>query len=51
MCIRDRDDADKAISYGDDGSAANGNTALTIYKLTPEGKLLWHIYNLSLIHI
>ena len=39
------DDADKAISYGDDGSATNGNTALTIYKLTPEGKLLWHIYN------
>lgn len=39
------DDADKAISYGDDGAAANGNTALTIYKMTPEGKLLWHIYN------
>ncbi len=39
------DDADKAISYGDDGSAANGNTALTIYKMTPEGKLLWYIYN------
>ncbi len=38
-------DADKAISYGDDGSATNGNTALTIYKMTPEGKLLWHIYN------
>ena len=38
-------DADKAISYGDDGTASNGNSALTIYKLTPEGKLLWHIYN------
>lgn len=38
-------DADKAISYGDDGLATNGNTALTIYKMTPEGKLLWHIYN------
>lgn len=38
-------DADKAISYGDDGTATNGNSALTIYKLTPEGKLLWHIYN------
>lgn len=38
-------DDDKAISYGDDGSATNGNTALTIYKMTPEGKLLWHIYN------
>ncbi len=38
-------DADKAISYGDDGTATSGNTALTIYKMTPEGKLLWHIYN------
>lgn len=36
---------DKAISYGDDGEAANGNTALSIYKMTPEGKLLWYLYN------
>ena len=37
--------ADKAVSYGDDGEAANGNTAISIYKMNPEGKLLWHIYN------
>ena len=37
--------ADKAVSFGDDGEAANGNVAISIYKMTPEGKLLWHIYN------
>ena len=39
------DDADKAISYGDDGEAANGNVAISIYKMNLEGKRLWHIYN------
>ena len=39
------DDADKAISYGDDGEASNGNVAISIYKMNLEGKRLWHIYN------
>ena len=33
--------ADKAVSYGDDGEAANGNTAISIYKMNPEGILFF----------
>ena len=34
--------SDKAVSYGDDG--LYGCESLSIYKIAPDGKLLWHIY-------
>ena len=35
---------DKAVSYGDDGLSNSGSETLSIYKIAPDGKLLWHIY-------